>query len=649
MADVGSTPVGPTSILPDVVAARSRPDPRSVYSARADAFVSKAAVAQASASRIGNVRLLVFLLAVGLFFAGDVVDFQAGRALRVSALALGIPFLALVVAHGRARGRRARFEAMRRANAEGVARIERRWDDLSSPTDVGGLVDPLEHPYAGDLDVIGHASLLRLLSGVATSSGWHTLSRWLLEPGREPASAERQKAVEELSGQLDLRDEVAVSVSRATTGSTVRLRSFIDWAESAPLLSDRKALIWGARIVPAVTLLLLGADLTGVLQMPLWLVSGAVGIGLALRHTKALHEVFERAGMGEGDVRSFGVLLDVLAVGELASPELRRLQDACREDGGASAARALQRLRLLLDLTEVRRSGLFHLPLHWVGLWDFHVLVALERWQHLHGARVRGWLAAVGALDALCALGALRFEHPDWTFPAITDGGGGIKAEALGHPLLVPSATATNDVEIGPPGTFLFVTGSNMSGKSTLLRSIGLNSVLAMAGAPVFARRMELPRVQVWTSMRVADDLERSVSQFLAEVDRVRRIVDAARARGPADPPILFLLDEMLRGTNTAERQAGGRRVLKHLLQSDSFGAVTSHDLALADTEALRSQANAVHFSESVSAEAGGPGLVFDYRLRSGVATSTNALRILELMGLGEVPDSPPPLPDDRD
>ena len=639
MADTGSNPpVRPASILPNVATPPSTSDPLSVYSGRADAFARHAASAHASDARIGNGRFLVFLVAAGLFLAGDFVGFQPRRALRVSALALGIPFLALVVAHGRARRRRARLEALQRANEEGVARLERRWDDLSAPADVGGLVDPLEHPYASDLDVVGHASLLRLISGVATAPGRTRLSRWLLEPDGEGTIVERQKAVEELSTRLDLRDAVAVSAPRATTGSPTRLRTFIDWAESASVLSEKRQLVRWARIVPATTLLLLAADLTGLLLIPLWLVSGAVGVGLALRHTKQIHDVFERAGMGEGDVRSFGVLLDVLAVSELESPELRRLQDTCREDG-VSAARALQRLRLLLDLAEVRRSGLFHLPLHWLGLWDFHVLVALERWQRRHGSRIRGWLAAVGTFDALCALGALRFEHPDWTFPTITDGGRGIRADGLGHPLLVPAATATNDVEIGPPGTFLFVTGSNMSGKSTLLRSIGLNAVLAMAGAPVFASRMELPRLQVWTSMRVADDLERSVSQFLAEVARVRRIVDGARARGPTDPPILFLLDEMLRGTNTAERQAGGRRVLRHLLRSDSFGAVTSHDLALVDADGLRSRAHAVHFSESVSSGKKDPGLVFDYRLRPGIATSTNALRILELMGLGEVSD----------
>jgi DNA mismatch repair ATPase MutS len=208
-----------------------------------------------------------------------------------------------------------------------------------------------------------------------------------------------------------------------------------------------------------------------------------------------------------------------------------------------------------------------------------------------------------------------------------------LHAEALGHPLLPPASCVPNDVELGPPGTFLLVTGSNMAGKTTLLRSIGTNAVLAQAGAPACARRLVLPPLRVHTSMRVSDSLEAGVSLFMAELLRLRGVVNAAREGGPV--PVLFLLDEMLHGTNTAERQVAARRILAHLLRCGAVGAVSTHDLELGDTAELRAAAHAVHFREEVSNGKDGATMSFDYVLRAGPASSANALKLVELMGLG--------------
>jgi DNA mismatch repair ATPase MutS len=245
----------------------------------------------------------------------------------------------------------------------------------------------------------------------------------------------------------------------------------------------------------------------------------------------------------------------------------------------------------------------------------------------------------LGEWETLSALATLAHDHPDWAYPTFaTDGAVELKGNALGHPLIPPSECVRNDVSVGPPGTFLFVTGSNMSGKSTLLRALGTNAVLAAAGAPVCAASLRLPPVRVYTSMRIEDSLEEGISLFMAELLRIKQVVEAAASTDGAGRPVLYLIDEILHGTNTAERRIAARGVVRHLLGSGAIGAVSSHDLTLAEAPEIESAAQAVHFREEVgSADDAGAVLTFDFKLREGVATTRNALKLLEAVGLGEL------------
>jgi DNA mismatch repair ATPase MutS len=273
-------------------------------------------------------------------------------------------------------------------------------------------------------------------------------------------------------------------------------------------------------------------------------------------------------------------------------------------------------------------------------LWDFHVVWRLERWQAEAGAHLREWLAALGEAEALAALATLAHDNPGWTLPELREGGPAlVTATALGHPLIAPAHRVANDVAVGPASTVLLVTGSNMSGKSTLLRAIGLNVVLAQAGGPACAAAMRLPILAPWTSMRVQDSIEIGVSLFMAELRRLRQIVDSARAaasQGRGARPVLYLLDEVLHGTNTAERRIAVRTVVGQLLRLGAIGAITSHDLALAEEGPLARAARPVHFRESFAETPEGPRMTFDYLLRPGLATSANALALLRMLGLGD-------------
>ena len=340
----------------------------------------------------------------------------------------------------------------------------------------------------------------------------------------------------------------------------------------------------------------------------------------------------------------FGAQFERIVREHFDAPLLRTLQAALIDDG-VPAAVELRRLRRLLDASELRYSPMLHGAVNVVTAWDLHVLAALEGWQSrapvpAPAAGSRRWVRS----EALAGFASLLRDEPGWCLPELVDGQGAggaatgarLEAQALGHPLLAPAECVRNDVTVGPPGSFLLVTGSNMAGKSTLLRAIGANAALALAGAPVCASTMRLPQLSLHTWMRVSDDLEAGLSFFMAELVRLSRVVEAARraAADPAGPPVLYLLDEILQGTNSAERQVAARRVVHHLLASRAIGAISTHDLTLADTPALAAAARAVHFREQLSDGAQGARMTFDYVLRPGLATSANALKLVELMGL---------------
>jgi DNA mismatch repair ATPase MutS len=349
----------------------------------------------------------------------------------------------------------------------------------------------------------------------------------------------------------------------------------------------------------------------------------------------------EAASAGQERFERYAAILGLLLEVEVESRALRDLQAVVRSSNVA-AEEELGRLGRRVAWAEVRHSSMAHAPLQAALAWDVHALRGLEQWKARSGRHVRDWLEALGELEALCALATLRGDHPEWCLPKVTEShepdsearGPVLSAKATGHPLLPPAVCVRNDVEIGPPGSFLFVTGSNMSGKSTLLRAVGLNTVLAQAGGPVCAERMELPSLRVQTSMRTADSLAEGVSQYMAELKRIRGVVEAAREEEGA--AVLFLLDEPLQGTNEAERRVAVQTILGHLLDAGAVGAVATHDLGLDETPRLKPAARAVHLEGNVREGETGPLLTFDYLLKPGRATSTNALALLRAVGLGE-------------
>ena len=612
-----------------------------LYDDRARQHAARRAEAQRRSARISSARLIVFLLASG-FLVWTIAAREASPARLAIAAGLFVIFAALVAWHARVEAQVAWHAALHDVNRRAIARIERRWDDLP-PAEPPPSADVAHHPYALDLDLFGRASLFQWLGPAATPYGMVALSSWLLQPAEPDVIRSRQSAIEELARLVEWREQLAAHGLLARDARQVEIDAFLAWAESPPLARDFAVRVrpglhatifftpvyWLVCALTAATWVLLALFVLGVVDAALWLLPMLAGLALWFAMGKTFHSQFDRAGAGQQAIGRYAMLFTHVTSRAFASPLLGQVHGRLSARGKLAPA-CMARLNRILDFASLRQSAaILHFPIQAVTLWDFHVLAALERWRASAGAHVRAWMMAVGELDALSALAAMRHDNPSWSMPDISRDAV-IAAESLGHPLISDARRVPNDVQVGPRGTLLLVTGSNMSGKSTLLRAIGLNLVLAQAGACVCAARLRFPAADLQTSIRVQDSLELGLSYFMAALARLKGVVDSAeRPRG--DRVLVYLLDEILQGTNSAERGIAVRAVARHLLDAGAIGAMTTHDLNLAGEEPLKSAGVLVHFTETVDENG---RMRFDYRLRDGLATSRNALRLMQMIGI---------------
>ncbi len=500
----------------------------------------------------------------------------------------------------------------------GLARIEDRWTGTG---EAGERFVNEHHLYANDLDLFGRGSLFELLSIARTRAGEETLAGWLTVPGVPSEIRARREAVTELTAALDLREGVALAGSEVRAG--VHGDALTAWAEAPPLLRHEwprwaAAGLSGAAVATAAWWGTTGDSGPFVLVVILEI---AFSLPLRARVDKALHAA-------DGPARDLDILAHALLqleAQQFESAQLRALRDSLKTRGVA-ASRAIHRLHRLVEWHDWQHNMFFA----FIGallLWGTQIAFAIEHWRRVHGARVAVWLRAVAEFEALSSLSAYRFEHPADPFPEIVESNAAIvDGSELGHPLIPAARMVRNDVRLAPT-RLLVVSGSNMSGKSTLLRTLGINAVLAFAGAPVRARGLRLTPLVLGATLRIQDSLQEGRSRFFAEITRIRQIADAAA--GPT--PVLFLLDELFHGTNSHDRLVGASGVLRSLLDRGAIGLITTHDLALTAIAAeLAPRAQNVHFEDRFD----GGEIHFDYRMKPGPVTRSNAIALMRAVGL---------------
>jgi hypothetical protein len=584
------------------------------YTRRLGLREARVAALEKKHARLGTARLSVAALTIlAAVWSLALHPFRA-----VWLLAGVAVFAALVLFHYRV----CRFRSVAARGASfyrgGLARLADRWQGAGQP---GSRFEDPHHVYSADLDLFGRGSLFELLCTARTRMGEERLARWLLSGASVEAIRERQASIVELRDRLDLREDLAVLGEHSSAG--VHPSALLEWAETPaglgagwvlaaswllPILAVSGALYWGFTGV--------GSPFFAVL-----LIEAGILYGLG----KVVDGILHGSENAFDDLRLFGELLTRLERERFESTFLRSVLERLASHS-LPASRALARLSTIANFAGSRRNQLMALlavPL----MYNLQVALAAERWRRAHGAAVRTWIDAVADFEALASLAANSYEHPEDTFPEFVSGAAHFEADDLGHPLIPAARCVRNDVSITERTRILLVSGSNMSGKSTLLRTVGISTVLAMAGATVRARRLRLTELQVGASIRINDSLHEGSSRFYAEITRLRQVFELA-VRGPA---LLVLLDELLQGTNSSDRRTGAQGIVRALAERGAIGLISTHDLALADITGLDSGTlRNVHFQDELR----DGRMTFDFKLRDGVVTKSNAIELMRSIGL---------------
>ena len=591
--------------------------PSAEYSRRLDLRRAEDHRLSGTAARLSYARLAVFAVGVAIVVL-SLRDQTSPWLLIAPVLLFG------VLLHLHERVFRARTAAQRAIASyeRGLARMEDRWAGTGEP---GERFKDDAHLYANDLDLFGRASLFELLSVAATPAGEETLAGWLKAPAAASEIVARQAAVTELTGALDLRE----SLGRAAieVRKDVHTAPLLTWAERqralAPVWLAFVARMFTVAVVAAIAYMAATSD-----SRPLLAVLAAQSL-YTWPQLRRIEHVLHGAQAVTRDLDTLARLLARIEAESFSSPRLQDIQQRLRSGGSGNASRAIRDLHWLVELYEWQHNNVF-LVLSMPFLMGTHLAWSIETWRARHGANIRQWLGAAGEFEALASLSAYRYEHPDDPFPEILTTGdrhANFEGVALGHPLLAAARIVRNDVTLTDTTRLLVVSGSNMSGKSTLLRTVGTNAVLAFAGAPVRAQSLRLSPLAIGATLRIQDSLQEGRSRFYAEITRIRELADVAR--GPL--PLLFLLDELFHGTNSHDRLVGASGVLRSLLDRGAIGLITTHDLALtAIADNVGAHAANVHFEEWFDAGE----MRFDYRLKPGRVTRSNALALMRAVGL---------------
>jgi hypothetical protein len=532
-----------------------------------------------------------------------------------------------------------------------LARLSRDWD--SFPFYDVKLTDR-DLATGDDLDVTGRASLMHWLCFAETQPSRNLLLQWVIEPPDVSEIRKRQAAVRFYSQQNELREKV-YSLSTEVAAGTASPEKFLSWATGPTWLGRRpflRTISWLGllTIITGITLVFCGRAIgqTVPLEWSLAVIVGGIllNVIVCVGYGSYLHEIFQSISSRHQEIAKYQELVRLMTLGTHGgcdeSLPVMVAEMKHQIEGERNALKALASLDWRVRFSAIRHNPLFFIPylmLQVLCAWDFRSLEVLERWKILYGKDASGWFSALAKFEVLCSLAAVPFEHPDWCQPSFRDDNRAIlSAKGLGHPLLRNAQRVCNDIEFTEDKPLWMITGSNMSGKSTFLRALGINILLARTGSPVCAQEFEMPPIVLATSIRIRDSLDQGISYFMAELRRLRSVVDISEEYANSTSyRVLFLLDEIMQGTNSRERHIAVGHVLSTLLGNNAFGAVTTHDLDLVSHSKLVDRCEVVHFRETFELKNSERRMTFDYRMRPGPTPTTNALKLLALVGLGDL------------
>ncbi|AKL96448.1 DNA mismatch repair protein MutS [Clostridium aceticum] len=594
---------------------------RNIYKKRVAYYSKTISKLAKSINTLGNLRLLAGIIGVinGIFF---VASRNSLIALIIFFISIAV-FIYLVSIYNNLQRSEDYITLLKTINEDSIKRLDGDWTDFK---DDGAEFKNRQHRFSEDLDIFGEGSLFQWVSRSTTPMGKIALAKMLSEPeNKKDVINKRQKAVEELSKKRWWRQRLQVE-GLLIDNRYMNKERFLQWATNANGSFSNAWVVVGIRSLPIITMsLLVMAYLINIVPKSVAILAVTLqGLLLLIdmkRRSKTLDLVYTYKNM----IRVYSRMLDYIEKGNFHAEHLKELQQSLVNNKGLTAGQQLKSLEKLTDRI-LNRNNLAFFPINILTLWDYQCMIGLEAWKNQSGRFVEKWLDTIGTMEALSSLANIGHDYPQWTVPEILDSPSVFLGKVVGHPLIAKGQVC-NDIAIQEPSRILLITGSNMSGKSTLLRTVGINLVLAYAGAPVCASSMKCSIVNLYTCMRISDNLERKISSFYGELLRIKEIVAAARNSGQ----VFFLIDEVFKGTNSHDRHLGAKFLIKQLDQDRAMGLISTHDLELADIEQeSKGSVKNYHFQEYYKDNE----IRFDYKLRSGVSTTRNALHLIKMAGI---------------
>ena len=489
----------------------------------------------------------------------------------------------------------------------------------------GNEYTPKDHYYANDMDIFGSSSLFQFTNRTVSAMGGERLANWLLHPAKVTEIAARQEAVKDLRNNMVWCQELQAFGKE----NPIQLRTrdqLSNWVKEPVSLSHVAVWKWLRYVLPAISISVTVLVIFSYLPMSALYANIFVMSLIAASQEKKVQYMHQQLSNKVEELASLEQSIAHVERAAFNAPLLQSLQQDFANEA-MPASTGVARLKKILDRMDLRFNLVLVVPLNVLLLWNIQQALSLEKWKTAYDQRVKKWFNSLGDWEALCSFAVMHFNHAEWVFPSIVPEHFYIKATNLGHPLIAPDKRVNNEIDIEQKAAVMLVTGSNMAGKSTYLRSIGINIILAMAGAPVCAKTFECSAVQLMSSMRVADNLEESTSTFYAELKKLKTIIEKVNENAP----VFVLLDEILRGTNSLDRHTGSKALIKQLISKEAAAVLATHDVDLA---ALQTEFPSHIFNYHFDVQVNGEELYFDYKLKPGVCKSLNASILMKKIGI---------------
>ena len=537
-------------------------------------------------------------------------------------IAASILFIFLATKHSKIKYNKIRCATLSEINENSLKRINNNWKDF--PDNGEDFFDE-DHNYSRDLDIFGENSLFQWINTCITYIGRQKLKTSLSAPIYRPEEIEkRQEAIKELGDNIGFTQRFATEAILSENKNHDPKELFA-WASDKNEFFLKSWVILIIRILPILTVSILIASFfiptvsykIGLIGIVLQIILLAAGFKEISRNLDTIYEY-------KDTILIYNKLLLHIEKKKFSSDYIIKLKERLINNQGLTASFQIKKLVTLVNLISDRKN-IYYMPIDILFLLDYQFLISLQRFKKESGDSLEAWLQIIGEMEALNSLSTIAYEHSDWAMPVFQEGPPVFKAKKLGHPLL-GSNRVYNDLTIEKSQNVLLITGSNMSGKSTLLRTTGINLVLAYAGAPVCAEEFRCTIMDIYTCMRTSDNLEKNISSFYAELLRIKKLVLATEKVAP----IFFLLDEIFKGTNSIDRHTGAKVLISKLSTENALGFVSTHDLELGDIENTNKKVKNYHLREYYENDK----LFFDYKLRTGVSTTRNALYLMKMAGL---------------